>query len=173
MQLLWAIILVAFFIAGLSIVRAIIFNKWRLKAPLETAMEFSSFTAKPHPVPTRFYSIIFAELFFIASMVVFRVIENDMPSIILLLLGMIFYFIYDLSGASERTNITVLPDAIYFESAKDDKRPFLLPFVNIERVDETATGFTIILKPNKFINRIPLKCKNPPNAIAEIKKYYK
>ncbi|RKZ31773.1 hypothetical protein DRQ36_00930 [bacterium] len=168
MPIVWFAIVAAFIAVVLTIFRERSLRRWSLGEPREEAMEFASYSAKPHPLSANSFLLWISLTLIIISVALFFLIDRAVPCVVILITGILSYFLYDLAGSSVRTNIAVMPDGLYFEAAKGDKRPFFIPFSDVKKIEETTTGFYIELKPLKFANRLPLKCRKTEEIIAKI-----
>ncbi len=164
MNLLWLTLMMMFIASGFTLARAYSLRRWTLKSPVEEAMEFASFSAGPHPIYPNNW-IIWTSFCLILTSVPMILLDVKIAYIIAMFLGGVAFFAYDLSGSKIRTSVTVLPEGIYFEAVSGEKRPFLIAAADIARIVKTRSGLFIQIKPLKFGNRLPIRCKKAEKLI--------
>ncbi|MCD6501082.1 hypothetical protein J7L01_00635 [bacterium] len=171
MALLGIALFAALITIVLSLVRDFAFGRWIVDREFEEAMEFASFSAKPHPIYPRRWLLWIGLGLVVAAFIALPISSSFGLVVGLLTGGMIVFFIYDFSGGAVRTNITVLPNGLLFESVRAEQPRLFILYSNIEAVSETARGIDIELFKPKTCNRIPLKCRLKGDFIAKIEGY--
>jgi len=171
MALLGIALFAALITIVLSLVRDFALGRWIVDREFEEAMEFISFPAKPHPIYPRRWLLWVGLGLVVAAFIALPLSSSFGLVVGLLTGGMVVFFIYDFSGGAVRTNITVLPNGLLFESTKTEQPRLFIPYSNIEAVSETENGLNIELFKPRLCNRIPLKCRSKGDFIARIDIY--
>jgi len=167
MNFLWLAITAALISSGLTLLRNASLQRYILDEPMVEAMEFADFPVKPHPVYPRRWLLVLS-FAIIAVSTILAIFEITTPAIILLVIGMFAFFIYDIPGASRMANLIVLPDLIYLETISEPKRVFKIPKNDIKKTVLTSSGFYIELSSLKIGNRLPFKSKHADEIIIKI-----
>lgn len=170
MALLGIGIIAALVAVLLTIGRSFALGKWTLEGPIEEAMEFAGYSISPHPVYPWNAVLWLSAVLVLSSAVLFFALDAIWTSFVILLVGIALFFIYDLKGASVRTEAYVLPDGLYFAATRGKARPFFLPFADIDRVLSRDNGFLIEIKRLKACNRLPFKSRKPQDLLKKIEK---
>jgi hypothetical protein len=152
----------------LTIARDAAFKKWEIDREIDEAMEFFSFSAKPHPIYPKHYLLWIGLALVVAAFAALLLLDSLQLVVGLLVIGMVIFLFYDFSGAAVKTNITILKDGLLFESAVRDIPRIFMPYENIESISKTATGFNLELHRPKLCNKMPIKCSSKDDIIERI-----